>query len=410
MLKNLKTKILTATTSLLIAGGMVLSPLPAMANPQEPATDKGYASQTDETSTTLNATANSKVKFTDVSSNLVFYKEINQLADYGVTKGWKMKNGTYQYRPFDDVKRDAMIVFIYRAMGSPSYTPPKKSPFTDVSTKHVFYKEIAWAYSEGIAEGWKMKDGTRQFRPFEPVKRDAMAAFLMRASGQKAPAAKKSFADVNTNQPHAAAMTWMKETGISTGWKNGSKLPNYQPYSNTKRDAMATFIIRWLDKTPPSATTVRHATVKEHRDWTKSLPTVCQNIEMKNFQNINKYKNYASFRATVTYDTDGSMYYSLYIDGTISPDHPASVALMKHECGHVLAGVYVNKKSWNDLDVLLDKGWSRSDSMRTEKVADCISDQLGAVRESDSYTVGYGTKCSTAQKNVAKTLVNFSVR
>ena len=195
------------------------------------------------------AVAKPKQTFTDVPSSLIFHKEIETLATKNVSNGWKMSNGTSQYRPMEDVKRDAMIVFIYRAQGSPSYTPPKKSPFTDVSTSNVFYKEIAWAYENGIAEGWKMKDGTRQFRPFEPVKRDAVAAFLMRASGEKAPATKQSFADVKTNQPHAAAMTWMKDKGISTGWKNGSNLPTYQPMSNTKRDAMAAFMVRWMNYT-----------------------------------------------------------------------------------------------------------------------------------------------------------------
>ena len=184
--------------------------------------------------------------FKDVPDSLIFSNEINTLASKNIVQGWKMKDGSFEYRPYENVCRDATIVFIYRAMGSPAYTPPKKSPFTDVSTNNVFYKEIAWAHSVGIAEGWRMKNGTRQFRPLEPIKRDAMAAFLMRASGDKAPSAKKSFADVKTNQPHAAAITWMKDTGISTGWTHNN---TYQPYSNTKRDAMAAFIYRWMKYT-----------------------------------------------------------------------------------------------------------------------------------------------------------------
>lgn len=186
--------------------------------------------------------------FTDVNEKEhIFYNEIEQLASKNITKGWKMSNGAYQYRPMEDVKRDAMIVFIYRAMGSPSYTAPAKSPFTDVSTNNVFYKEIAWAYENGIAEGWKMKDGTHQFRPLEPVKRDAVAAFLMRAAGEKAPVSKTApFSDVPTSLIFADEITWMKETGISTGWKHNN---TYQPFSNTKRDAMAAFIIRWMNYT-----------------------------------------------------------------------------------------------------------------------------------------------------------------
>ena len=57
----------------------------------------------------------------------------------------------------------------------------RASPFKDVPTNHVFYKEIAWMNSQGIAKGWP--DGT--FRPYQPVKRDQMAAFLYRYDQQK---------------------------------------------------------------------------------------------------------------------------------------------------------------------------------------------------------------------------------
>ena len=191
--------------------------------------------------------AKPKQVFTDVDSSVIFKKEIETLASKKVSTGWYMKDGTQEYRPYEDVKRDAMIVFIYRAMGSPAYTPPKKSPFTDVSTNFVFYKEIAWAYENGIAEGWKMKNGTRQFRPLEPVKRDAVAAFLMRASGEKAPVSKTPpFSDVPKSTIFVNEIAWMKKTGISTGWKHNN---TYQPYSNTKRDAMAAFVVRWMDHT-----------------------------------------------------------------------------------------------------------------------------------------------------------------
>jgi len=186
-----------------------------------------------------------KQTFTDVTPSTAFYTEIETLASRNISKGWTMSNGTKQYRPAEPVKRDAMIVFIYRAMGSPAYTPPKESPFSDVSTNNVFYKEIAWAHSQGIANGWKMKDGTRQFRPLENVKRDAVAAFLMRASGDKAPSLDgSSFKDVNKNTTFAAEIQWMKDNGISTGYADGT----YRPLVNTKRDQMAAFVIRWDNK------------------------------------------------------------------------------------------------------------------------------------------------------------------
>ena len=50
------------------------------------------------------------------------------------------------------------------------------SPFTDVTPQTPFYKEMAWVQAEGISTGWP--DGT--YKPWEPVNRDAMAAFMAR--------------------------------------------------------------------------------------------------------------------------------------------------------------------------------------------------------------------------------------
>ncbi len=61
-----------------------------------------------------------------------------------------------------------MAAFLYRAAGSPAYTPPTVSPFRDVATNQAFYKEIAWVAHKGISTGWS--DGT--YRPLQSVNRD----------------------------------------------------------------------------------------------------------------------------------------------------------------------------------------------------------------------------------------------
>ena len=55
-------------------------------------------------------------------------------------------------------------------------TAPAGSPFGDVATDNQFYREISWLAESGISTGWD--DGT--FRPVQPVARDAMAAFMLR--------------------------------------------------------------------------------------------------------------------------------------------------------------------------------------------------------------------------------------
>ena len=114
----------------------------------------------------------SKSPFKDVSTNYVFYKEISWLASQGITTGWP--DGTF--RPSASVERGQMAAFMYRMAGSPAYTPPSKSPFKDVSTNYVFYRQVAWMNDQKIAKGWD--DGT--FRPSASVERGQMAAFLYR--------------------------------------------------------------------------------------------------------------------------------------------------------------------------------------------------------------------------------------
>ena len=174
--------------------------------------------------------------FRDVAPQRVFFVEIHDLADRGVTRGW----GDGTFRPNENNLRDAMIVFIYRAMGSPSYTPPARSPFRDVSTSFVFYRELCWAQSKGIARGWG--DGT--FRPLIPVQRDAVAAFLYRAAGSPATTAlgSSSFRDVPRGHVFDKEIGWLAQTGISRGWSDGT----FRPTANIKRDQMATFVDRWM--------------------------------------------------------------------------------------------------------------------------------------------------------------------
>lgn len=126
--------------------------------------------------------------FRDVPVSGQFFREMSWLARTGVATGWP--DGTY--RPLASVNRDAMAAFMYRLAGSPAYTAPKRSPFADVPTTLAFYKEISWLASQGISTGWSQDNGTKLFRPSEPVKRDAMAAFMYRfdQKGYKLPGAR----------------------------------------------------------------------------------------------------------------------------------------------------------------------------------------------------------------------------
>jgi hypothetical protein len=173
--------------------------------------------------------------FTDVTEENPFLTEINWLEANGISTGF----GDGTFRPAAPVNRDAMAAFLYRLAGSPAFTTPAVSPFTDVAPAGQFYNEITWLASEGITTG--NPDGT--FGALAPVNRDAMAAFLYRLAGSPdftAPAV-SPFGDVATDHPFYNEITWLASTGITTGFPDGT----FHPQAPVNRDAMAAFMSRW---------------------------------------------------------------------------------------------------------------------------------------------------------------------
>ena len=117
--------------------------------------------------------------FSDITPDTQFYKEMSWLAAEGISTGYP--DGTF--RPLEPVHRDAMAAFMNRFSGgycniSPAsnFPPPATAPFADVPVTLQFSREIAWMKAAGVSTGWP--DNT--YRPFLPVARDAMAAFVTR--------------------------------------------------------------------------------------------------------------------------------------------------------------------------------------------------------------------------------------
>jgi len=102
------------------------------------------------------------------------------MAERQISNGWPGPNNTKAFRPAEQINRDQMAAFLYRMSGTTTYTAPAVSPFTDVSTGHTFYKEIAWMADMNISNGWPGPNNTASYRPAEQINRDQMAAFLYR--------------------------------------------------------------------------------------------------------------------------------------------------------------------------------------------------------------------------------------
>jgi len=183
--------------------------------------------------------------FPDVEAWNGFVPEMDQLALRGITTGYA--DGTF--RPWASVNRDAMAAFLYRLAGRPAYTPPAVPEFADVPRNHPFYLEISWLADQGVTTGWVLTDGTVEFRPGEPVSREATAAFLYRMAGRPAFTAPSTspFQDVTTGDRFYREIAWLAQTGISTGWDLGGGVTWFGPSWEIERQAMAAFLIRFDD-------------------------------------------------------------------------------------------------------------------------------------------------------------------
>ena len=124
-----------------------------------------------------------------------------------------------------------------------------RANFTDVFEGQQFDHQISWMKSTGISTGWP--DAT--FRPLLSVNRDAMAAFLYRLAGQPAftPPATSPFVDVPTTNQFYKEIAWLASTKISGGWPDKT----FRPVEPVNRDAMAAFLYRFskvTDFEPPA--------------------------------------------------------------------------------------------------------------------------------------------------------------
>lgn len=172
--------------------------------------------------------------FTDVPEGMEHYEAIMWLAAEGITEGFP--DGTF--RPTTPLHRDAMAAYLHRLAGSPEVTPPRTQPFTDIKPGVEHYDAMIWAFQQGVAQGFP----DRTFRPTEPITRDAMAAFVYRYAGSPevpAPTA-DPFVDVPAASQFAREISWLKSEGITTGWSDGT----YRPLSPINRDAIAAFLYR----------------------------------------------------------------------------------------------------------------------------------------------------------------------
>jgi len=124
--------------------------------------------------------------------------------------------------------------------GSSGPVPP--SGFRDVSPGHLFETDILWLAAEGITKGCN-PDLNDLFCPNDPVTREQMATFLVRALDLPATTA-EPFTDTS-DSVHQANIDALAAAGITKGCNPPSN-DRYCPNDAVTRGAMAAFLVRAL--------------------------------------------------------------------------------------------------------------------------------------------------------------------
>ena len=112
-----------------------------------------------------------------------------------------------------------------------------KLPFTDVRESDWFYKDVAFAYENGLFAG--TSDTT--FSPNAAMTRAMLVTVLYRLEGEPAVSGRSGFSDVTFNSYYEDAVTWAADNGIV----NGTSITTFSPNANVTREQMAAILYRY---------------------------------------------------------------------------------------------------------------------------------------------------------------------
>jgi hypothetical protein len=158
-----------------------------------------------------------------------------------------VQDGELVYRPTEDVSRGQMATFILntlRASGQDNELPaPKADAFDDID-ESIHREAIAILAAAGIVKG---TSGGTSYEPQEPVNRDEMASFMVRAAQfavepDLAESGERSFTDVPDGNVHSETIA----VGDDNGLFQGTTATTFDPTVVVKRDQMASFLTNLL--------------------------------------------------------------------------------------------------------------------------------------------------------------------
>jgi hypothetical protein len=174
--------------------------------------------------------------FLDVPGNQQFYSFVTTLVRNRITVGV----GGGNYGVDAPTLRQQMAVFLLKGRHGICYVPPNCSgTFPDVPCPSTFANWIEALAAEGITGGC----GGGNYCPQNPVRRDQMAVFLLKAehgSGYVPPMCAGIYGDVACPSTFANWIEQLAAEQITGGCGGG----NYCPLNNNTRGQMAVFITK----------------------------------------------------------------------------------------------------------------------------------------------------------------------
>ncbi|HEY7563938.1 MAG TPA: S-layer homology domain-containing protein [Acidimicrobiia bacterium] len=176
-------------------------------------------------------------RFVDDNGNL-HEAAITAIAARGITRGCNPPLVDH-YCPASNVTRAEMAAFLVVALGE-APAAAYSGYFPDVVSGAWYTPYVEKLRELGITTG--NADGT--YAPDRSVTRAEMAVFLTRAFGLTAGPPGSAFGDVPDGQWYAPAVEAIRLAGITTGCM--ASPPSYCPVDPVKRDQMASFLVRAL--------------------------------------------------------------------------------------------------------------------------------------------------------------------
>ena len=203
--------------------------------------------------------------FSDAADSAKYYfTPVYWAAEKGITGG--MPGGT-EFGVGSTCTRDQLAVFLYRLAGCPSVTAAELNAaakaFSDFGTlsSATFKKAVAWAYANGISNGYASGSLAGKFGVGRSVTRLEAMIMLYRFAGKPEPEnynTVKTFTDVEGSFGKTTdsyrAVSWASALGITGGYKKQENIP--EGYAELKapcfgcaidcsRQDMVTFLYRY---------------------------------------------------------------------------------------------------------------------------------------------------------------------